>query len=241
MSVKSCREMAGVPDPGVCWAATVPPGARCSAGRDRRPSRAGAEPARAVRRRTVRTVPTRAVLATVAACALGAGVAATMLLAGGSLLIVVVLVVAQVALLVAVREGRAAPPAVRAGVVGGGGAHARRRRGPTVVSALVYLAVGLVFAAAAVAFLAFFRPGSRGGAARRHRAAAGGRRRLIPGDPRSDTDTGCLRRHSADISQWQPAPVAAVSYSRGGATRRRGRPAACRAGNPPTPPGARTA
>ena len=105
-------------------------------------------------------MPTRAVLATVAACALGAGVAAAMLLAGGSLLLVVILVVAQVALLVAVRDGaRRARQFVLAWSAEAGLTHAVAGD-PTVVSALVYLAVGLVFAVVAVAFLAFFRPGT---------------------------------------------------------------------------------
>jgi len=120
----------------------------------------GSGTVRIVRRRTVRTVETRAVLATLAACALAAGVAAVMLLAGGSLLLVVVLVVAQVALLLAVRDGaRRTRQFVLAWSAEAGLSHAVAGD-PTLVSALVYLAVGLVFALAAVAFLAFFRPES---------------------------------------------------------------------------------
>ena len=118
----------------------------------------GSGTVRIVRRRTVRTVETRAVLATLAACALAAGVAAVMLLAGGSLLLVVVLVVAQVALLLAVRDGARRPRQfVLAWSAEAGLSHAVAGD-PTLVSALVYLGVGLVFALAVVAFLAFVRP-----------------------------------------------------------------------------------
>lgn len=102
-------------------------------------------------------VETRTVSATLAACALGAGVVATMLLAGtGGLTFLVTLLLAgaQVALLFLARDGAIRTRRFVLAWSGQAGLTYAVTGDPTPASALVYLGVGVVFAAVVVAVLA---------------------------------------------------------------------------------------
>jgi hypothetical protein len=97
------------------------------------------------------------VSATLAACALGAGVAATMLLAGtGGLTFLVTLLLAgaEAALLFLVRDGAVRTRHYVLAWSGQAGLTYAVTGDPTTASALVYLGVGVVFAAVVVAVLA---------------------------------------------------------------------------------------
>jgi hypothetical protein len=102
-------------------------------------------------------VETRTVLATLAAGALGAGVATTMLLAGtGGLTFLVTLLLAgaEAALLFVVRDGAVRTRQFVLAWSGQAGLTYAVTGDPTLASALVYLGVGVVFAAVVVAVLA---------------------------------------------------------------------------------------